>query len=393
MESQSAIAVIGLILALLVAVGILYSVTQSPQSSPPPPPPGPPPESNRIYQGQDLLDLFTSYPVSKDPTGGISNYNSGEKLTSVDPIKNRVLIGTAGSTPFPNVPVPSSGTIPSSRLFTSKVFNGGLFSIEVFHLPAGEAVWPAVWLSQDLNQPVNGRPGVWPDNGEIDWIEQVYNSSSNQSTLHIGGWTACGLVPDNCQRGVTVPGCSSVGCRCPVGCPSACKLQGDSTCPYACSPIFTGTFVGDPHCSTFDHNRGCGMKAGPGTFGPDFNSDNAGSTFSLLWKTNGDLNEVNFWFFPKESPLLQDTSRGPFGSSPDPSEWGAPYGRIDASAEGQRCVLQNLQLIINIAICGSWPNSVFPGGEAACQASAYNSSNLSEAYFELGRLAIVEHPS
>jgi hypothetical protein len=59
------------------------------------------------------------------------------------------------------------------------------FSFEIFHIPAGCGVWPAIWLSQDSHQTLpNGTQEKWHNSGEIDIIEQV-NNNTNSTTLHL----------------------------------------------------------------------------------------------------------------------------------------------------------------------------------------------------------------
>lgn len=194
-----------------------------------------------------------------------------------------------------------------------------------------------------------------------------------------------------------MPGCSSPGCLCPANdggtttCPKACSANLAQDCPYACSPVFTGTLAKptDTHCSVHKQNLGCGVKGPSGSFGPTFNSAHGtdGAVFSLYWKKGpGDANYTAFYFIADRA-VIDDTTKGPFGSDPDMTSWGQPYAVMDATSSGNRCIMQNLQLIINIAICGQWPEPAL-GGSTACAALAHG--GLPDAYFEFGRLALMD---
>lgn len=414
MDSTAIIAIIVLSVLLTVAAGAVYylynfgSRTESPPPPPPPTPPGPPqPGDNVVYSGDDFLKLFSSYPSQSDPTGGISNYASGQQLTKTQTQPDgtvRVLIGTAGSTPFSGVPLPQTGSIPSVRLYTqNQVFNGGLFSIEIFHMPADKSAWPAIWFSQDSNQTLpSGQKGQWPINGEIDWIEQVFDSDTNQSTLHIDGWTSCGVVQYSCETGTPVEGCSDQKCLCPatetdrqtgqqIHCPHPCSSNMEGDCPYACAPkISGGALIGPSNCSVHGGNVGCGIKGPSGSFGSAFNSahGSTGAVFSMQWKhgPGKDGNYVAFYFITDRA-LIDNKESGPFSSKPDLSLWPAPYGVFDATSTENRCILTDVQLIINIAVCGSWPEQNFrPPNTCAVVAR----QGLQQSYFEIGRLAILK---
>jgi Glycosyl hydrolases family 16 len=53
-----------------------------------------------------------------------------------------------------------SGPRESIRLEGKRRFNRGLFVIDIRHIPAGCGVWPAFWLTDEANWPVNGEIGT-----------------------------------------------------------------------------------------------------------------------------------------------------------------------------------------------------------------------------------------
>ena len=62
----------------------------------------------------------------------------------------------------------------SIRISSYESFNEGLFVLDTNRIPWGCGVWPAFWM-------VGSN---WPNNGEIDIIEEVHNSPRTGHTLH-----------------------------------------------------------------------------------------------------------------------------------------------------------------------------------------------------------------
>jgi hypothetical protein len=72
---------------------------------------------------------------------------------------------------------------PSVRLQSKKTYQGGLFISDIEHMPGSICgVWPAFWT-------VGAN---WPNDGEIDIIENVNQNTVNLETLHTN--TGCNLV-------------------------------------------------------------------------------------------------------------------------------------------------------------------------------------------------------
>lgn len=77
----------------------------------------------------------------------------------------------------------ASGNYTSGRITTNNLFSQayGLFEFRA-KLPAGQGLWPAVWM-----MPKDSVYGGWPTSGEIDILESKGQSSTLvQGTLHSG---------------------------------------------------------------------------------------------------------------------------------------------------------------------------------------------------------------
>jgi len=344
---------------------------------------------NQIYTGSKLLDLFLIYQAT-DPTQGCVNYKYFSQipndLCNVDSSGN-LYIGTAGA----NFPVEAStvpiikNSIPSIRIYTKEIFNGGLFSFHLLHVPEGMGVWPAIWFSQDPNQTLpDGQQGVWPNNGEFDLFEEINNNSTNQSTLHIGGYTTKGLCPYECQ----FDGGPCSGCFCPTDCKESC---GSSFCPYTCNPVLTGQIVqgSNSNCTTFGSNPGCGIAGPPNSFGKDFNSTygEKGAVLSMNWEKKTEEEYIITCYFITDLSIINDTTNGPFSKYPDPSLWSSfQYAKFD-STSSSTCPFKNAQLIINITLCGVWAGAQFQN----CNDYVSNPvNNLKEAYFKIAKYSYLK---
>ena len=69
----------------------------------------------------------------------------------------------------------AKGPRKSVRLEGFTRYSKGLFILDVRHMPAGCATWPAFWLTDEPN---------WPINGEIDILEGVNDQSVAKTALH-----------------------------------------------------------------------------------------------------------------------------------------------------------------------------------------------------------------
>ncbi len=261
----------------------------------------------------------------------------------------------------------SSGRGRKSVRITSKAsFNVGgssaattsglLFAFDLTHMPAGCGTWPAYWLC---------GPN-WPSGGEIDVIEGVNTMTQDHTTLH------------------TDQGCS---------------MSGEST------DLFTGSWslnrAGGPSddCWVDDPNQwsnaGCGIiNTTPGvttSYGVPFNAA-GGGMYVMEWTQQF----IRTYYFQR-SQIPADLLDGG-GGSPDPSQWSTPpYAYFTLNAESCPAKhFSDLQVIINIALCGDWGGSDFPIScpdiHTACPDYVqHNPSAFSEAFWSIRSLVIYQN--
>lgn len=73
-------------------------------------------------------------------------------------------------------PGPSSRGRDSIRITSYKCWGDSLIIIDLEHMPAGCATWPAFWTSS--------QRGPWPNGGEIDMIEGMCVNYSKLAPFH-----------------------------------------------------------------------------------------------------------------------------------------------------------------------------------------------------------------
>jgi len=229
----------------------------------------------------------------------------------------------------------------SARVTSKNTYNDGLFVFDILHTPYGCASWPALWLSD---------PSNWPLNGEIDVAEAVNNATTgNQVTLH------------------TTKGCSM-------------KVKREETGSISATDCYNGT----------DSNAGCGVKGPADTFGPLMNS-NGGGVYAMELRSAG----IRVWFFGRNNVPSDITA----ATSPDPSTWGTPL----ADFPGTDCDIgnhfRNQSIIANIDVCGDWAGATHVySGLNDCPSNctnyaAQNPSAFDEAYWEFASFRVYQASS
>ncbi|KAJ7579813.1 glycoside hydrolase family 16 protein [Mycena floridula] len=242
-----------------------------------------------MYQGQDFLDQWDFF-YRDDPTHGSVNYQMRELaiakgLAVVDPLTNIVTLSVDDFSTLP------AGTYRDSvRISTKKQYTGGLFISDFVAMPYGCSTWPAYW-SVGPN---------WPNAGEIDVLEGVHNSATNQQTLH------------------TSPGCTAIN-----------------------NSAMTGSIV-NADCAIGTQNLGCGvLDSSTTSYGAGFNKA-GGGVMAHLWDETG----IKIWHFPRNS-IPYDITIG----KPHPQTWGIPVSFFQNSACDISSHFNNHVLVINTALC------------------------------------------
>jgi len=258
------------------------------------------------------------------------------------------------STPTPE------GPRNSVRLEGRRRFNRGLFIIDLRHMPAGCGTWPAFWLTDEAN---------WPVNGEIDIVEGVNYQDTAKTALHSTRVCRMDDVPEGSKTGTWDTA---------VGIPDRKTGIPDMTFRYA-----QDCFVYDPHQWI---NQGCvasDLKLEGRSLGVPLNQ-NGGGVYALEWDPV--YKHIKTWVFSPHGRVpsnLRDALRTATNEdestrvAPDTNQWGLPYGHFPIG-DGTNCPaghFRNMRLVINLAFCGSVAgNRYFM--DCPKQVSLLNSSNF-----------------
>lgn len=276
-------------------------------------PPHPPYELDVEYSGPGFGDGWY-FMDEHDPTGGcvkflgraaavaagLVRYDSsvGEYLIKADSEKMALSCGADGRNAI--------------RLASKKTWrDGGLFSIDLSHMPAGCGTWPAFWLvASPCGQ--HGRCS-WPIQGEIDIIEGGNLQTQVQTTLH------------------AKPGCKME---------PSCALY----------PNMTGEFKGHTDCNTeIDGNSGCAIFGPENSYGAPLNA-RGGGVIVAEWREE----QVSAWFFEhgKEPADL-------ISNSPEPDTWPTPYAAFPLEANCAGTHFEDLQLVFDTTFCGGFAGGTY----------------------------------
>jgi hypothetical protein len=199
----------------------------------------------------------------------------------------------------------------SIRLEGLRRFNRGLFIIDLRHMPAGCGTWPAFWLTDEAN---------WPVNGEIDIVEGVSYQDTAKTALH---------ATKECQMDDVPEGSKTGSWDTAVGIPNRKTGIPDMTFRYA-----QNCFVYDPHQWI---NQGCvatDVKLEGRSLGMPLNA-NGGGVYALEWDPAN--RHIRTWVFSPHGRVpsnLRDALRTATNAdvetrvAPDTNQWGLPYGHF-----------------------------------------------------------------
>jgi hypothetical protein len=292
------------------------------------------------YSGPSFFDSFNFFS-SKDPTNGYVAYQTKEDaiskgLATVDS-NGTIVIAVDSTTTLSSDELNGGQYRASVRISTQKTYNGGLFIYDVVKMPVGMTTWPAIWSTAEDN---------WPDNGEIDMIEGVHESTQNQITMHT-----------------------------------------NATCTLPTGQLITGTVTniddnGSSNCDSTSNDDGCPtMDPTENGWGTNFNA-NGGGVFAKLWDPEVG---IKIWHFPRGSVPSDITSQ-----NPDPSSWGNPVSFLP---NGDNCDVASHfidhSLIINITLCGDWAGAVY-SGSGTCLDATGDPSNYADAQWMLNSILVYQ---
>ncbi|KAJ7782005.1 glycoside hydrolase family 16 protein [Mycena maculata] len=282
------------------------------------------------YTGNDFLDW--NFFSASDPTNGNVNYLTKSQATS----KGLAYVQADGTTilAVDSTSKLASGTNRNSvRISSPNSYSTGLFIADMWAMPHGPTVWPAFWAV---------GPN-WPAGGEIDILEGVGDSTTNQMTLH-----------------------TSSGCTFDTNDLSA----------------FSGAHTSTTNClSGATSNNGCGVTdSSANVYGHNFNMV-AGGVYATLVEDSG----ISIWHFQRSAIPSDITAK-----TPNPSNWGKPAAFFSSSTCNIADHFSDMVLTFDTTLCGDWAGSAFDGGESACVAAVADPSNYKNAKWELNYVSVYQ---
>ena len=247
------------------------------------------------FIGNTFFDNFNLLDWNEDTcfSNFVMDYNDAYSMGLINTTSNTVYIGVDHT----NKVTDNKGR-KAIQIRSEKNWTQALFILGLQHMPGGLCgVWPAYWL--------NGPD--WPNNGEIDIIEQINLDNNDQSTLHTG---------------------------------LNCDYSGHENINM------TGKFVTwqNGNCS---YQPGCSVMAqNNDSYGYNFN-EHKGGVFALIVDDDG----IQNWFFRRDNIPSDITNK-----KPDPSSWGLPFANWPFGSWCTKNHFDQLQIIFDVYFCG-WSGS------------------------------------
>ncbi|KAJ7255488.1 glycoside hydrolase family 16 protein [Mycena haematopus] len=282
------------------------------------------------YTGQDFLkwNFFTG----ADPTHGTVNFLSQSEAQS----KKLAYVQNDGTTilAVDSTSKLSAGQARDSvRISSPNSYSSGLFIADIWAMPHGPTVWPAYWTV---------GPN-WPNDGEIDVIEGVGDSTTNQMTLH---------------------------------------TSADCSLDTAVTSQFSGKATNHPSCASGgSDNNGCGVTLfGDAVYGHTMNLI-AGGVYAHIVAPTG----IKIWHFPRTAIPADITAK-----APNPANWGKPAAFWSSSTCDIGSHFKDHVITFDTTLCGDWAGNVFPGGMSACVDAVANPVNFALAQWKLNYVSVYE---
>ncbi|KAM0753078.1 hypothetical protein T439DRAFT_378809 [Meredithblackwellia eburnea MCA 4105] len=255
--------------------------------------------------GNDFIDFFTFAEGTND-NSGIAEYVSKSEAQSGD------LYGVGTDNDI-HLRVESTKTVTSTRkalkLTSSETFGvGDLIILDTARQPQVCGAWPAFWLTSATE--------TWPAGGEIDVVEYVSLMTTATASVH---------TSSGCSMGTT-------------GYTGTQMLSGSSG--LNCDPNETDS-------------QGCGIRSNKANSTGQGIGTTGGATYALEIASSG----ISVWVFREaEDEVPSDIT----SKEPVPSGWGEPFLFLSSSdCSPISDYFQNLMLIFNTNLCGTWAGDVW----------------------------------
>ncbi|KAK7025209.1 GH16 domain-containing protein [Favolaschia claudopus] len=281
------------------------------------------------YTGKDFLRDWDFFSAG-DPTHGAVNYLTKDEATK----KGLAYVQKDGTTVLAvdsKTKLGAGQNRDSVRISSPNSYTFGLFIADIFAMPHGPSVWPAYWTV---------GPN-WPNGGEIDILEGVGDSTTNQMTLHTS--SDCSLD-------------SSV----------ASQFSGKHTSHLSCA-------------SKNGDNDGCGITDfSTHAYGHNFNMI-AGGVYAHTVAASG----IKIWYFPRTAIPADITAK-----KPNPANWGQPTAFWASSTCDISTHFKDHVLTFDTTLCGDWAGNAFPGGMSACNKVVQNPANYDLAQWKLNYVSV-----
>ncbi|KAI0703411.1 concanavalin A-like lectin/glucanase domain-containing protein [Cytidiella melzeri] len=286
------------------------------------------------YQGKTFFDTFDFF-ADLDPTHYTSREDAfAQGLAYVDDNGTVVMKGDD------TTQLPLGVNRSSVRISSQKIYNTGLFILDLNRVPWGCGVWPAWWTVEGTH---------WPNLGEIDIIEGVHDNEHNQVTWHTG--PNCTLTPP--------PAVNFTGTY----------IQNQTTgLPNLCDANIPG-------------NSGCGvLEASRASYGPTFDAA-GGGVFAMRWDDTG----IAVWSFYRA--LVPDDIRT---GEPKPENWGTPVAYLDPDGCNPLTNFVNHSIVFDITFCGDWAGNSYAtsGCPGICDAHLTDPANFVNASWAINYMKV-----
>ncbi len=305
------------------------------------------------YNSVELFDRF-SFIEGLDPMHGY-NYN----VAKIDALQNGLF--TYNDTIKYNKPhkqcvikvsdlSDTSNSLRNSvKMESHKSYNGGLFVLDIDHMPSGLSVWPIFSLS-GKKWPCDGEIRIAQTFNSIDWI-----SSQNFTSLHTEQICTQDTVPGITNDGMCGSGRQYEGnriCR-------PCDKNNGNDCPY----------------------NGCGIFTGYGTAGDLFNKQ-GGGVFVCEWILDS---TIKIWIIPR----IRVPEYIPFYADKlEISKWPSPH------IEFKPCPgsFKNNYLTLSTTLCGERGDDYFSAKKlGSCTSYVFDpKSNFDNAKWVINYLKVFQ---